>query len=120
MRHGNRLGKIWVSLKTMGKTDDLFYMGVVILSGNVALDILDLRWYVPVIRMVSGETEMICFRDMTFCDAYCMNKKCPRQYTLEVDEAARKWWDHDPDNAPVAFSDFSGNCKDYIEPNNCN
>lgn len=62
----------------------------------------------------------ICYKDKTFCSAVCDNKECHRQYTKEADEGAREWWSHDPDNAPVAFSDFSENCPDYILPKNWN
>lgn len=58
---------------------------------------------------------MICYKDMTFCSASCAELNCHRNYTDEVHEAARKWWDHDPDNVPVAFSDFSVKC-DYYKP----
>ncbi len=57
---------------------------------------------------------MICFKDMTFCSAKCQNTSCFRQFTDELHEQARKWWDHDPEHAPVAFSDFSPKCKEYI------
>jgi hypothetical protein len=56
---------------------------------------------------------MICYRDMTFCSAPCKTTGCPRNFTEETRQAARKWWDHDPDNAPIAFSDFSWGCQDY-------
>jgi len=63
---------------------------------------------------------MLCFKDMTFCSAVCDNKTCFRQFTKEEQEASEKWWDHDPDNAPVAFSDFSKNCDEYVMPTNFN
>ncbi len=63
---------------------------------------------------------MMCYKGMTFCSAVCDNKDCFRQYTKEVDEGARKWWSHDPDNAPVAFSDFSKSCPEYVTPKNWN
>jgi hypothetical protein len=63
---------------------------------------------------------MICYRDMTFCSAVCDNKLCFRQFTKEVNEKAREWWSHDPDNAPIAFSDFSGTCPVYVTPKNWN
>ena len=56
---------------------------------------------------------MICFKDMTFCSASCKNDTCYRQFTDELQLAARNWWYHDPDNVPVAFSDFSPTCKEY-------
>lgn len=56
---------------------------------------------------------MISFRDRTFCSAKCSNTDCPRQYTDALHQQARSWWSHDPDNAPVAFSDFKEGCKEY-------
>ncbi len=56
---------------------------------------------------------MICYKDMTFCSAQCRNHNCPRNFTDELHQQAREWWSHDPDHAPVAFSDFSEGCKDY-------
>jgi hypothetical protein len=63
---------------------------------------------------------MICYRDKTFCSAECLNMSCHRQFTPEVDKGSQEWWSHDPDNAPVAFSDFSGDCPEYIPPTNFN
>lgn len=57
---------------------------------------------------------MICYRDMTFCSAECVNKDCDRNYNKDIEDGARKWWSHDPDNAPIAFSDFSDTCKSFI------
>lgn len=56
---------------------------------------------------------MLCFKDRTFCSAQCKTHICWRHWTDELHEQARRWWDHDPDNAPVAFSDFSKDCEDY-------
>ena len=56
---------------------------------------------------------MICYRDMTFCIAPCKTVGCPRNFTDEVDLAARQWWNHDPDNAPIEFKDFSEGCDDH-------
>lgn len=55
---------------------------------------------------------MICFRDMSFCSAECGNASCRRNFTDEQAKAAREWWGG-PD-APVAFSDFSDGCEDFI------
>ena len=57
---------------------------------------------------------MIHFKDRTFCSAKCRNDTCPRQFTDELQEQARKWWDHDPDHAPVAFRDYSNVCPEYL------
>lgn len=58
---------------------------------------------------------MICYRDKTFCSSDCINTACHRYFSDEVRQGARKWWDHDPDKAPIAFSDFSDGCEGYIE-----
>jgi hypothetical protein len=54
---------------------------------------------------------MICFRDMTFCQAACLNASCHRRFTPEIRAAADRWW-KEP-GAPIAFSDFSPTCRDY-------
>lgn len=56
---------------------------------------------------------MICYKDMTFCRATCATKECSRMMTDEVRSGARAWWGHDPDNAPIATSDFSDTCEYY-------
>lgn len=56
---------------------------------------------------------MICYKDMTFCKSDCLNTKCFRYFGSKQAKGAREWWSHDPDNAPVAFSDFSSRCEGY-------
>lgn len=56
---------------------------------------------------------MMCYKDRTFCNSDCIRDDCYRFYNKEVVEGARKWWSHDPDNAPIALSDFSKRCEDY-------
>ncbi len=56
---------------------------------------------------------MMCFKDMAFCNAKCANDKCDRKLTDKVREDATFWWAGD--NAPIAVSDFSKDCPDYIE-----
>ena len=51
---------------------------------------------------------MMCFRDMTFCNAKCANEACPRKFTEQVQRDADKWW-RKP-GAPIALSDFSEHC----------
>lgn len=58
----------------------------------------------------------MCFRDMTFCSSDCTRVACMRHFGPAEDAAARRWWSHDPDNAPIAFSDFSATCSDYRAP----
>lgn len=55
---------------------------------------------------------MICYKDMTFCRAKCKTTDCKRNWTLEKSAAAKEWWGSD--GAPVAFSDFSKDCPDYV------
>jgi hypothetical protein len=52
---------------------------------------------------------------MTFCSSDCVNRNCRRNYTDDIHLAARAWWSHDPDNAPVAFSDLSKDCPGYMK-----
>lgn len=58
----------------------------------------------------------ICFRDQTFCSSDCKRDTCHRFWTDELHQQARNWWSHEPDNAPVAFSDFSETCPEYLKP----
>jgi len=57
---------------------------------------------------------MICYRDMTFCSALCGTEDCPRQFTEEHRLKAEKWWEGCEGGPPVAFSDFSATCPDYV------
>lgn len=54
---------------------------------------------------------MICYKDKTFCSAECMNRDCHRNYSPEVHDAAVAWGGED---APVAFSDFSKGCSEFV------
>lgn len=58
---------------------------------------------------------MICYKDRTFCNSDCKNTTCFRYFGKEAREGSRKWWSHDPDNAPVAMADFSPDCEGYIK-----
>ena len=51
---------------------------------------------------------MISYRDRTFCYSDCVNEKCPRYESEEVSEGAQKA------KLPIALSDFSENCDDYM------
>ena len=33
----------------------------------------------------------------------------------ELNHQAREWWEHD-DTVPIAFSDFSDTCPEYLKP----
>lgn len=57
----------------------------------------------------------LCYKDKTFCYSDCVNVKCYRYFSKEDQDGARQWWSHDPDNAPIAMSDFSDTCKAYIK-----
>ena len=56
---------------------------------------------------------MLCYKGMTFCMSDCVNKSCHRYYGQDIIDGARAWWSHDPDNAPIAVSDFSKRCGGY-------
>jgi hypothetical protein len=45
---------------------------------------------------------MLCFRDKTFCSSKNHRPDCDRQWTLELEAAAEKWWGGP--GAPVAFA----------------
>lgn len=55
---------------------------------------------------------MICYRDKTFCSASCLTVDCHRQFTADDRERAERWWGKP--GAPVAFSDFSQRCAEYL------
>lgn len=57
----------------------------------------------------------LAYKDRTFCKSDCTVKECFRYFGKEQQEGARKWWDHDPDNAPIAMSDFSVICESYTK-----
>lgn len=54
------------------------------------------------------------YKDMTFCSSDCANKPCHRYFGEYHRQQSRKWWGGD--DPPVAWSDFSGDCPDYIAP----
>ena len=54
---------------------------------------------------------MMCFRDMTFCNAPCGNETCSMKLTDKVRDDARTWWKGD--DAPIAVSDFSAGCEQW-------
>lgn len=54
---------------------------------------------------------MICYKDMTFCRSDCKNDACHRFVSDKLIDGAKKWWGGD--DFPLAFSDFSGACKEY-------
>jgi hypothetical protein len=55
----------------------------------------------------------LCYRDMTFCASDCINTDCTRHFGEAEREGSRLWWNHDPDNAPIAVADFSDVCEHY-------
>jgi len=58
---------------------------------------------------------MIHYKDRTFCDSDCTNTGCFRNFTDGERRGARMWWNHDPENAPIAFADFSKTCEGYTK-----
>lgn len=59
---------------------------------------------------------MLCYKDKSFCGSDCTNQECHRFLSPAVRVGARRWWYHDPDNAPIATVDFSGTCPVYKPP----
>lgn len=59
---------------------------------------------------------MMCFRDKTFCGSDCTRKTCWRHFGAADRVAARAWWSHDPDNAPIAFAPLHEMRPDYQPP----
>ena len=57
----------------------------------------------------------LCYKDRTFCKSDCTVKECFRYFGKVQQEGAREWWGHDPDNAPIAMSDFSSACEAYTK-----
>lgn len=54
------------------------------------------------------------YRDRTFCSSDCTQTMCYRYFGEEEQKKANEWWGKP--GAPVAFSDFSKDCKDYAQP----
>lgn len=54
---------------------------------------------------------MMCYKGKTFCVAACSNESCSRKLTDEVRAGAVAWMGED---APIAVTDFSGNCENFI------
>lgn len=57
---------------------------------------------------------MMSYKDRTFCKSDCTNSDCYHYFGEYQLESARKWWSHDPDNAPIAWADFSVGCEEYM------
>lgn len=56
---------------------------------------------------------MLCYRDMTFCNAECGTMSCPRKFTETDARNARVWWMGMQGEPPVAFSDMKRGCEIY-------
>jgi len=59
---------------------------------------------------------MLCFLDRAFCSSDCTNRACYRNFSPELQERARIWWDHDTEEPPVALMDFTKDCDGYQAP----
>lgn len=59
---------------------------------------------------------MMCYLDQTFCSSDCINTECFRNFSPEKREGAKRWWKDMPGSAPIAFSDFSKGCEEYVRP----
>lgn len=60
---------------------------------------------------------MICYKDRTFCrsEVPCTNKDCWRFFGEEEEKAALAWGQSmGLSYGPVAFSDWSKTCPDYM------
>ncbi len=62
---------------------------------------------------------MICYKDMTFCDAPCSNEDCFRRLNQDIVDAAHRWWANISDTVPICIQDFSGHCADFIREGKC-
>lgn len=57
---------------------------------------------------------MMCFKDMTFCVAYCATEQCNRNWRLRDKSDYYEWSQDFPGGeGPVAMTDFSNDCPDY-------
>lgn len=56
---------------------------------------------------------MLCFKDMTFCDAPCGNVMCHRRLTDKVRHAAKEWWGENKGEPPMSVSDYTSVCADF-------
>ena len=59
---------------------------------------------------------MICFRDKTYCSSDCVNTRCSRNFSPSEKEASERWWKGLKGYPPIAMSDFSNGCEDYVCP----
>jgi hypothetical protein len=59
---------------------------------------------------------MICYKDRTFCNAFCCNVDCPLRYEKAVIEKANSQDAFVREVLPIAVSDFSGSCIYYTPP----
>jgi hypothetical protein len=53
------------------------------------------------------------FRDMTFCEARCVNRACPRRWTNDLAQQAKIWSWTTGDVGTVSMADFTGDCPDF-------
>jgi hypothetical protein len=53
---------------------------------------------------------MLSYRDKVFCSSDCTNRACHRYFTPDDENRASQ------SDLPVAWSDYSGVCRDYRPP----
>lgn len=61
-----------------------------------------------------GSRDTMTFRDKAFCASDCSNIMCSRNLSDDVMRAAEKWWMPNTSSPPIAMSDLSAGCADYI------
>ena len=57
------------------------------------------------------------YKDKTFCNSYCANTQCHRNFSPQVSAEANTWAESiGIDYAPIALSDYSNDCDGYQKP----
>lgn len=62
---------------------------------------------------------MMCYRDRTYCGSDCINNKCDRFISQEVEDSSLAWtktFKPDATEGLLAISDLSVDCEYYIKP----
>jgi len=60
----------------------------------------------------------LCYKDKTFCKSDCVNTQCHRNFSPQVSAEADAWAESfGLEYAPIAMSDFSGDCDQYLPDN---
>jgi hypothetical protein len=59
---------------------------------------------------------MICYKDRTFCNAFCGTVDCPLRYEKAIKEKAESQDRFVREILPIAVGDLSKNCPAYMPP----